>query len=171
MVVRLVAAPPGRNSATVPVTVTASPTATVGAVRVKTNRPSLVAGSASGVGSWNQKPLLADRGDHAGHLGDLDAGLRRACAAPWMSWMRRPGTPGSGGGAVLPVLRGFGAPAAKSAALLSVSGPSPRRAAVVLDRAGGGAVSKSLARAVADEVAHAGRGVAVGAAGQRGRAW
>ena len=59
--------------------------------------------------------------------------------------MLRPGTPGSGGGSVLPVLRGFGVPAVKSAALLSVSGPVPRIAAVVLDSAGAGAVSKSLA--------------------------
>ena len=39
----------GRNSATVPRTVTAAPT---GAVRPKTRMPSEVAGSASGVGSW-----------------------------------------------------------------------------------------------------------------------
>ena len=50
------AAPPGSTRETVPVTVTASPTATVGAELVKTKTPSLVAGSASGVGSWIQKP-------------------------------------------------------------------------------------------------------------------
>ena len=60
VVVRLVEppVPPGRNSETVPVTVTASPTCTVGAEEVKTNRPSLVRGSASGGGSWYQKPLV-----------------------------------------------------------------------------------------------------------------
>ena len=142
---RLVAAPPGRNSDTVPVTVTASPTAAVGAVRVNTNRPSLVAGSASGVGSWNQKPLVETVVTTPGTSATLTPACGETCAAPWMSWMRRPGTPGSGGGVVLPVLRGFGSPTAKSAALLSVSGPSPRRSAVVLDRPGAAAVSKSLA--------------------------
>src|SRR4051812_11197809 len=55
---------------------------------------------------------------------------------------------GVGGGSVgpPPVLRGFGSPAAKSAALLSVSVPSAaRRSAVVFDRPGAAAVSKSLA--------------------------
>lgn len=49
--------PPGTYSETVPVTVTESPTAALGAELVKTKTPSLVAGSASGVGSWYQKPL------------------------------------------------------------------------------------------------------------------
>ncbi len=48
--------PPGTNSETVPVTVTESPTATVGLELVKTKTPSLVAGSASGAVSWIQKP-------------------------------------------------------------------------------------------------------------------
>ncbi len=49
--------PPGTYSETVPETVTASPTATSGALLVKTKTPSLVAGSASGRGSCIQKPL------------------------------------------------------------------------------------------------------------------
>lgn len=49
--------PPGTNSETVPLTVTESPTATFGVELVKTKTPSLVAGSASGFGSWIQKPL------------------------------------------------------------------------------------------------------------------
>ncbi len=49
--------PPGTYSETVPDTVTASPAATFGAELVKTNTPSLVAGSASGAGSWIQKPF------------------------------------------------------------------------------------------------------------------
>lgn len=50
--------PPGTYSETVPDTVTASPTATpFGVEPVKTKTPSLVAGSASGLGSWIQKPL------------------------------------------------------------------------------------------------------------------
>ncbi len=49
--------PPGTYSATVPLTLTESPTATpFGVEPVKTKTPSLVAGSASGVGSWIQKP-------------------------------------------------------------------------------------------------------------------
>lgn len=52
-----VEAPPGTYSETVPVTVTASPTATFGAELVKTKTPSLVAGLSSASGSWNQKPF------------------------------------------------------------------------------------------------------------------
>ncbi|CAM5685899.1 hypothetical protein SALBM217S_02545 [Streptomyces griseoloalbus] len=49
--------PPGTYSETVPETETSSPTATpCGVELVKTNTPSLVAGSASGAGSWIQKP-------------------------------------------------------------------------------------------------------------------
>ncbi len=49
--------PPGTYSETVPDTLTASPTATpCGVEPVKTKTPSLVAGSASGAGSWIQKP-------------------------------------------------------------------------------------------------------------------
>ncbi|GDY73175.1 hypothetical protein SAV31267_026600 [Streptomyces avermitilis] len=51
------AAPPGTYSETVPDTVTESPTATFGAELVKTRTPSLVAGSASGAGSWIQNPF------------------------------------------------------------------------------------------------------------------
>ena len=139
-------APPARNSATVPVTVTASPTAGLLPVEpVKTNRPSLVAGSASGAGSWNQKPVGPTAVTTPGTSAALTPTRGDTCDAPCRSWIRSPGTPGSGGGGVLPVLRGFGVPAAKSAALLSVSGPSPRRSAVVLDRPGAAAVSKSFA--------------------------
>ena len=51
-----------------------------------------------------------------------------------------------GGGGSKPLLRGFGAPAAKSAALLSVSvaPSSARRAAVVFDRPGAGAAPSKL---------------------------
>ena len=58
VIVRLVVPdPPGRNSMTVPFTPTSSPTCTFGELDVKTNKPSEVAGSVSGHGSWNQKPL------------------------------------------------------------------------------------------------------------------
>ncbi len=43
---------PGRNSATVPLTSTESPTLTVGAELVKTKMPSEVASFVSGDGSW-----------------------------------------------------------------------------------------------------------------------
>ena len=53
VVVRFVdAAPPGRNSVTVPTTCTSSPTATVGATFVKTKIASEVATFASDTGSW-----------------------------------------------------------------------------------------------------------------------
>src|SRR5215212_3402101 len=59
VVVRFVEpAPPGRNSATVPVTDTASPTETAGADDVNTKMPSDVASSASGAGSCIQKPFV-----------------------------------------------------------------------------------------------------------------
>lgn len=48
--------PPGTYSVTVPLRLTASPTATVGTELVKTKRPSLVAGFASPSGSWIQNP-------------------------------------------------------------------------------------------------------------------
>src|ERR1043166_3647262 len=48
---------PGRNSFTVPLTLTESPTLTVGAVDVKTKIPSEVASFASGFGSCIQKPF------------------------------------------------------------------------------------------------------------------
>ena len=46
------AAPPGRNSLTVPLTLTASPACTVGAEEVKTKIASDVASSLSATGSW-----------------------------------------------------------------------------------------------------------------------
>lgn len=111
VMVRLVAVPPGRNSATVPVTVTASPTTAVGAVRVNTNRPSLVAGSASGLGSVNQKPVAEAAVTMPGTSAALTPTFGDRCAAPCRSWIRRPGTPGSSGGSVgppPPELRGPG---------------------------------------------------------------
>src|SRR6266545_4463888 len=89
VVVRLVApsAPPGRNSDTRPPTTTASPTATVGAEELNTNSPSEVAGSASGLGSWNQKPLVV----RAVTIPETPATtwpLRgETWLAPWMSWI------------------------------------------------------------------------------------
>src|SRR5439155_21799023 len=58
VVVRFVAAPPGRDSLTEPFTVTASPTETdVGAGLVNTKMPSDVASLASGSGSCRLNPL------------------------------------------------------------------------------------------------------------------
>src|SRR5947208_8755252 len=131
---RLVAALPGRNSLTVPTTSTESPLWTFGALPVKTNTPSLVAGSVSGAGSSIQKPFFATAMTTPVVVTAVPASGER-CAAPWISWIA---LLGGGGGGVPPELRGFGAPAVKSAALLSVSvAPSARRrSAVVLDRPG-----------------------------------
>src|SRR5262245_57178377 len=143
---RLVAAPPGRNSLTVPVTSTLSPTATVGWELVKTNTPSLVAGLLSGFGSWNQKPLVLTAVTMPGTDVTCCPTSGERCAAPWMSWMNAL-VGGGGGGPPLPVeLRGFGVPAVKSTELLSVSVPaSERRSAVVFERPGAGLVSELLA--------------------------
>ena len=138
-------APPGRNSATVPVTVTASPTATLGAAAVKTSRPSLVPGSASGLRVLHPEAVAGHRGHHARHLGDLHAHLAASGA-------RRPGCRGCAGparpgraAAALPELRGFGAPAVKSAALLSVSAPRRGARRWCWTAPGAAAVSKSFA--------------------------
>ena len=71
---------------------------------------------------------------------------------PWtpaISWVASTSQPDGGGGGTqsAPQFRGFGAPAVKSALLLSVSvaPPAARIAAVVLVRVGVGAVSESLA--------------------------
>jgi hypothetical protein len=136
--------PPGRNSATVPWTVTASPTATVGAEPVKTNRPSLVAGLSSGCGSWNHKPLplLAITTPVTLPTSLPLSGDR--CAAPWMSWILA--SIGSAGGGVLVSTFGDGATSANSAPLLSASAVGTLRVAdVVFEVPGAATVSKSLA--------------------------
>ena len=97
VVVRFVlVAPPGRNSATVPNTRTASPTATVGAELVKTKIASEVASFASGAGSWIQNPL-ADRAVTIPVVASVCVASGERCAAPWMSWI---GTGGAGGASV-----------------------------------------------------------------------
>ena len=72
--------------------------------------------------------------------------------------MRRPGSArGQRSGAAAAVLRGFGVPAVKSAALLSVSGRRRRAGRrVVLVRPGAGRALEVVRGAVADEVPHAG---------------
>ena len=59
MIVRLAGSLPGRNSLTVPLTLTRSPTSAIGAALTKTKTASEVAGSLSGVGSWIQTPRPA----------------------------------------------------------------------------------------------------------------
>ncbi len=136
--------PPGRNSATVPLTVTASPTFTVGAELVKTNRPSLVAGSASGCGSWNQNPLPPLAVTTPVTLATSLPFIGDRCAEPWMSWILA--STGSGSGGVEVSVFGDGLTAANSVLLLSVSAVGTLRVAdVVFDRPGAAAVSKSLA--------------------------
>src|SRR5262249_37848317 len=140
------------NSATWPFTRTASPTATVGAALVKTKMASEVAGSASGSGSWRKKPLPVRAVTMPATLATAWPTFGERWAAPWISGMRTGGGVGGGGGEggggaggegegdTPPLLRGVGAPAVKSAALLSVSVlPLPARsAAVVLARPGAG---------------------------------
>ena len=148
---RFDASPPGRNSLTVPLTSTLSATATVGFELVKTNRPSLVAMLLSGCGSSNQKPFVLTAVTTPGTDVTFWPTSGERCAAPWMSWMKAD----VGGGLPPPPppgpwpaeFSGAGAPAVKSAALLSVSVAPLRRArsAVVLDRPGAAAVSKSFA--------------------------
>src|SRR5262245_47704439 len=145
VVVRLVVEPPGRNSATFPLTVTASPTDTVGRRLVKTCSPSLVAGSASGVASWIQKPLLATAVTTPVVLTRSPV-TGEGCPAPWISWTASWLGVGVGDGDTPPELRGLGAPATKSTELLSVSVPwSERRSAVVLLSPGAATPSKSFA--------------------------
>ena len=78
--------PPGRNSCTRPVTRTESPTVAVGADEVKTKMPSEVAGSASGFGSWIQKPfvLLAVTIPRTFTIWPLKGEM---CVAPCTSWI------------------------------------------------------------------------------------
>ena len=84
--------PPGTYSETVPVTVTESPTATFGAELVKTNTPSLVAGFASGAGSWTQKPLdepyVRTPVTMPGTSVTFWPAYGDIRVVPWMSWMR-----------------------------------------------------------------------------------
>src|SRR5262249_54374941 len=147
---RLVAAPPCRNSLTVPLTSRLSPTETVGCELVNTNTPSLVAGLLSGLGSCNQKPLPETAVTMPGTEVTRWPTKGDRCAAPWMSGMSALG----GGGLPPPppgpcpaALCGSGVPAVKSVELLSVSTvpPPARRSAVVLLSPGAAAVSKSLA--------------------------
>src|SRR5690242_17208899 len=115
---------PGRNSCTLPATVTASPTATAAAaVLPKTAIPSLVAGSVSGLGSCIQNwlPALAVTTPCTSVTCLPTSG--ETCPAPWI-WLIVAGSPGGGGGAP-PLPAGSGAPAVKSAALLSVSVDPP----------------------------------------------
>lgn len=146
VVVRFVTppAPPGRNSATVPCTVTASPTETVGAELVKTNRPSLVAGLSSGCGSWNQKPLPLFAMTTPVTLPTTLPASGDRCAAPWTSWILA--SIGSGSGGVEVSAFGVGAPSANSVPLLSASVVGTLRVSdVVFDVPGAALVSKSLA--------------------------
>src|SRR4249919_998851 len=112
VVVRFTGSLPGRNSATVPSTNTSSPTFTVGAELVNTNRPSLVAGSASGVGSCIQKPLLRLAVTTPCTSATASPSSGERCAAPWISLIVLTG--GGGGAHGSPQFCGFGAPAAKS---------------------------------------------------------
>ena len=123
-----------------PETSTESPATAV--VDPNTNRPSLVAGLASGAGSWIQKPLPRLPVTMPGTFVTASPSLGDTKPPPWMSWMR------SGPGSPVPVpsppglaAPGVGAPAAKSVALLSVSAAADRCTENVLDAPVTGALS------------------------------
>jgi hypothetical protein len=134
-----------------PETRTESPTATVGAELVKTNRPSLVAGLASGVGSWIQKPLeplVRTAVTMPGTLVTAWPFTGETQPAPWMSWMRS----GPGCGVPPPPPEppavGVGSPAVKSAPFWSVSAPEALRATEVVLLAAGASAEPSWTTAV-----------------------
>src|SRR5262245_49512045 len=95
--------------------------------------PSLVAGSASGLGSCIQNPLLPTAVTTPGTAMGCCPDIGEMCARPWMSRMRGPAPPVE--------FCGLGATAVKSVLLVSVSvAPPPTRVAeVVFDRPGAGA--------------------------------
>ena len=144
-----------------PETSTESPTATVGAELVKTNRPSLVAGLSSGVGSWIQKPfepLVRTAVTMPGTLVTVSPLCGETQLAPWMSWMRSgPGVGppsvgvGVGVGSPPPPAAagvGVGAPPVKSAPFWSVSAPAALRASEVVLVVAGASASPSCTTAV-----------------------
>src|SRR5215218_7855523 len=126
-----------RNSSTSPATLTAVPTTTLGALLVKTNRPSLVAGSSSGVVLWIQKPLLLFAVTTPCTASTDFPARGDRCERPWICGMVAR-TTGFGGGVAhgaepSAAVVGLGGPAEKSAASsVSVKGPE-READVVFD--------------------------------------
>ena len=88
VIVRLSGSFPARNSVTVPLTLTRSPTTAVGDAFVKTKTASEVAGSASGVGSWIQTPrppAVRRAVTMPSTPFTLWPSLGEMCAAPWTS--------------------------------------------------------------------------------------
>ena len=150
------------NSSTVPVSATASPTATSVADRGlaegrKTKTPSEVAGSPSPAGSCRKKPdspgvsptttpvvVTLCPANGLVSVAPCTAGTRTG-AATSQTGVGSTGGGSTGGG--LALLRGVGAPTVKSVAFASVSAPSAARStAVLLDGAGAGPVpSKEFA--------------------------
>src|SRR5687768_13280070 len=80
---------PARNSCTRPLTRTSAPTMRVGRLPVKTKMPSEVRTSASGSGSWNQKPLELTAVTMPGTIETRLPSYGERCWVDWMSWMRR----------------------------------------------------------------------------------
>lgn len=138
----------GVNSSTFAVTRTRLPTAALagGALEVKTNTPSEVAGSPSSLALCRKKPLLNLRAVTMPSVTTFSPTYGETRPLPWIWGMVR-GVAGSGCGGSALLLRGFGVPMLKSALLLLVSTePSPlRSAAVVLLSVPVGAVSAQVA--------------------------
>ena len=122
-------------SSTVPVTRTRLPTAAVagGALLVNTNTASDVAGSPSSLAACRKKPLLNLIAVTMPSVTTRLPLCGDSRPLPWI-WAMVSASGGSGGsGGSAPLLRGFGAPTAKSAPLLLVSMlPSPPRSAAVV---------------------------------------
>lgn len=114
-------APPGRYSATFPATRTASPTATSGLVRVKTNTPSDVPWSRSGRGSCIQKPLPVSAVTTPGTRATAEPFSGEMCAAPCTSRIRTAGAAACAAG-------GAASGAARTAAARALRRPCTTRA-------------------------------------------
>ena len=132
-----------------PVTVTASPTATDGVTEpVNTKRPSLVRGSLSGWGSCIQKPREEPNALVAVTMPGTRTTLPTSGdvrVVPWTSRMRASIAPLGPPGFSPAEFSGVGGPTTKSVALLSVSADVVRKTDVVALGAGAGLVSRTTA--------------------------
>ena len=140
VVVRLVpVAPPGRNSCTVPATVTASPTWAVGALRGEGEQPLAGAGVAVRLGGLEPEAVGSSGRSRRPRPGPAAVERRDVGRALDLGDRRAGGSVGATvqAGAAVAAFSGVGAPAAKSAPFWSVSTHGlPRASEVVLVRPG-----------------------------------
>src|SRR5262245_28815985 len=112
---------------------------------VNTKMPSLVATSASAIGSCIQNPRAEPKARTAVTIPGawtMVPARDDTNPLPWMSWML---SSGGGGGGGTPLFCGVGAPTLKSALLVSVSVSVGRAAEVVFDVPAMGDVSRTTA--------------------------